>query len=372
LVRALAPVAGAAYRETMRPHVWIVLSLWIVPLWAEELPVRGLHLMGPDPDQVPLLIDFITRDLPAEGVNTLILEVGYGFQWKSHPELVQGTGLSREQAADIANAGREAGIRVIPMLNCLGHQSWAANTFPLLTRYPQFDETPGLYPGNEGIYCRSYCPLHPEVHGVVNALIDELLQAFAANAFHVGMDEVFLLGEEACPRCRGRNPAELFAGEVSRLHEHLKARGAQMWMWGDRFLDGVVTGIGKWEASENGTAPAVDLVPKDIVIADWHYEFSPPTAGYFAVKGFPVVMSPWRKPEVALQHLEQIWRIRASSNPAIAERALGVLHTTWCNPGQFIRAYRGETAGVSDSARESAACFRKLFQAIRSSGSPAR
>ena len=29
-------------------------------------------------------------------------------------------------------------------------------------------------------------------------------------------------------------------------------------MWGDRLLDGTVTGISKWEASQNGTASAFD------------------------------------------------------------------------------------------------------------------
>jgi hypothetical protein len=36
-----------------------------------------------------------------------------------------------------------------------------------LRAHPEFDETPGKYPSNEGIYCRSYCPLHPQVHDVV-------------------------------------------------------------------------------------------------------------------------------------------------------------------------------------------------------------
>jgi hypothetical protein len=31
------------------------------------------------------------------------------------------------------------------------------------------------------------------------------------------------------------------------------------------------TGYGQWDASENGTAPAIARIPKDIVICDWHY-----------------------------------------------------------------------------------------------------
>lgn len=353
-------------KDEMRPFV-MVLVLFLFAGWAVagQLPVRGLHLMAPDKDGVEEVVQFIDEVLPREGVNTLVLEVGYGYAFRSHPELVREGALTREDAVRIGEAGRRAGVRLIPLFNCLGHQSWAENTFPLLTHYPQFDETPGLYPENEGVYCRSYCPLHPEVHSVIFALIDELIEAFGSDAFHVGMDEVFLIGEDACPRCRGRDKAELFAGEVSRIHGHLKERNVEMWMWGDRLIDGDASGIGKWEASLNQTWQAVDQIPRDIVICDWHYEFSPPTAGYFALKGFPVVMSPWRKSEVALGHLEQIRAMREHANPAIAERARGILHTTWVESAQFIQAYKG-TGDVSDSARESADCFRRLFQALRS------
>ena len=56
----------------------------------------------------------------------------------------------------------------------------------LLRAHPELDETPGKYPGNAGIYCRSYCPLHPKVHEIVFDLIDELVEATGADAFHAG------------------------------------------------------------------------------------------------------------------------------------------------------------------------------------------
>jgi hypothetical protein len=36
-------------------------------------------------------------------------------------------------------------------------------------------------------------------------LLDELLDAFDVDAMHVGMDEVFLIGDDKCPRCRGKD-----------------------------------------------------------------------------------------------------------------------------------------------------------------------
>jgi len=236
----------------------------------------------------------------------------------------------------------------------------------LLTKHPAFDETPGKYPQNKDIYCRSYCPLHPQVHPVLFDLIDELARACDATAFHVGMDEVFILADPDCPRCQGKDPADLFAGEVQTLHAHLRQIGCRLWMWGDRLIDGPAMGINKWEASHNGTAPAIDLVPKDIVICDWHYEKAHPTPQFFANKGFSVVACPWRKPAVALGQLAHMRAIRNDADRATAERALGMLQTTWCGFGPFLQACKAGTAEPAKGGpAEAARCFADLFQAIR-------
>jgi hypothetical protein len=331
---------------------------------AQPLAVRGIHLAAPMPEEIPLAERFIREALPKEGVNTLVLEFNYRYQFRSHPEVADAQALSLEDVKRLVVGCRAAGVRLIPMINLLGHQSWAKTTFGLLRGHPEFDETPGKYPDNHGIYCRSYCPLHPQVHPLVFDLIDELAAAADADAFHVGMDEVFLIGEEDCGRCKGRNKAELFAGEVRTLRDHLAGSNRKMWMWGDRFLDGETTGIGQWEASKNGTAPAIQTVPRDIVICDWHYESAHPTAAHFALQGLPVVSSPWRRPSVALRQLDSIRLARQNSSPAVADRLLGMLHTTWCGFGPFARAYFGEETGNA-AATESAVTFRELFRELR-------
>jgi len=331
---------------------------------AQPLPVRGIHLAAPMPDEIPLAERFIKEALPKEGVNTLVLEINYRYQFAKHPEVVDANPLSRDDVQRLAAASRAAGVRLIPMINLLGHQSWARTTFGLLRGHPEFDETPGKYPDNQGIYCRSYCPLNPELHGVLFDLIDELADAAGADAFHVGMDEVFLLGEDDCPRCKGRNKADLFAGEVRAVRDHLAQSNRTMWMWGDRFIDGDVTGIGKWEASGIGTAPAIHAVPKDIVICDWHYDAAQPTALYFALEGFNVLSSPWRKPAVALRQLDLIRLARANASPVVAARLQGMLHTTWVGFGAFAHAYFGDDVRNAQ-VLESVTTFRELFRELR-------
>jgi hypothetical protein len=332
------------------------------------MAVRGIHFSAPSKKELAECVEFIGKVLAKEGVNTLILEFNYGYDYKSRPEFGNPSALGKEEVRQIAKACREAGIELIPQINCLGHQSWSRRTAALLEKHPEFDETPGKYPKNEGIYCRSYCPLHPEVHKVLFALMDELAEACEAKSFHVGMDEVFIIGDKDCPRCGGKDPAELFAGEVKVLHEHLKGTGRRMWMWGDRFIDGKKTGIGKWEASENETHPAVDAAPKDIVICDWHYNKAYETPRFFAEKGLSVVACPWRNSSVGLAQLSHIREVRAGKDKAVGARALGMVQTTWCGFGRFVQAYRALEKGGAvgeNSASQSAGCFRELFEAMR-------
>jgi hypothetical protein len=309
---------------------------------------------------------FIREALPKEGVNTLVLEFDYRFKFKKHPEVVDGDPFSADQVKLIAQACQDAHVRLIPQINLLGHQSWEKDTEALLRVHPEFDETRGKYPNNKGIYCRSYCPNAPGIHQVIFDLIDELADACGADAFHCGMDEVFILADPDCPNCKGKTKAQVFEDEVKTLHEHLHATGRQMWMWGDRFIDGRANGLGEWEASQNGTWEAIGKVPKDITICDWHYEHAEPTPAYFVMNGFPVVASPWRNSALALQQLAFIQAIRKGANQKIAKNSQGVLETTWCGAEAFIRAYNGDKK-QDKTAEESCKCFKDLFKAIRES-----
>ena len=81
------------------------------------------------------------------GINCLILEVNYGFEFKSHPELRQRRSDDHEgRRKRFLAACRENGIELVPQFMCLGHQSWEKNTHPLLTKYPELDLTPGAFP----------------------------------------------------------------------------------------------------------------------------------------------------------------------------------------------------------------------------------
>lgn len=320
---------------------------WSARWKAENKRWIALHLMAPQPERLEALKRLVAEGLAPLGFNALVLEIGYNFPFKSHPEL-ETRGLNKEQIRELVAVCRQHGVRLIPLMNCLGHQSWGPKPGALLRKYPQFDETPWIPHDDKKIYCREWCPSHPDVNKVVFELMDELIDAYDADAFHVGMDEVFLIGDSRCPRCRGKDVAELFAKVVNELHGHLVGRrGVEMLMWSDRLLDSKATGYGRWEASDTGSHRAIDRVPKDIILCDWHYEMPAayqrmgqkqpfPSVRYFQEQGFRVLPAPWRNPEAATAFL------RVAQQGA-TDKMLGVLFTGWSvSPDGLLGALKAQ------------------------------
>ncbi|MFC2118172.1 hypothetical protein ACFLSY_05985 [Bacteroidota bacterium] len=269
--------------------------------------------------------------LADKGVNVCILEVDYHFNYNSYPELRHGKNtITRKAARKFAGICNKMDMKLFIEFQCLGHQSWAEETFPLLTVYPEFDITPGEFPNNEGLYCREWDPLNPKINEIVFSLLGELIDAFNADGIHVGMDEIFLLGSEKSPSTIGKDPAVLYARVVNELFEFIgKEKKIEMLMWADRFIDSKVHTYGEWEASANGTAPAIDMIPREIIMCDWHYE---PLETYqmesyssipmFLEKGFRVLPTSWRNVEVS----------KALINNSLEfenDKMLGHLFTAW-------------------------------------------
>ena len=364
----------------MKTHVLVLLLIAFIgrASYAQQNPenqplVKGFAIAAPKPDGLADFIQFIHHELAPREVNTLILRVDFNYAYTSHPELRDSITLSESNVKEIVAACRQHGIQVIPQLNLLGHQSWADELGNLLAVYPEFDETPwvqmpakGTYewPNDDGLYCKSYCPLHPGVHQVVFALVDELMEVFEAKAFHAGMDEVFYLGESKCPRCAGRDKSVLFANEVQTIRDHLAARGWELWIWGDRLIDGYTTGIGMWAASHNDTHRAIDLIPRDVVICDWQYSRDNQTAAYFALKGLRVVTCAWDHPEVAVSQANNLFQSRAISNEELRGRYYGIAHTVWSGPAPFFKGFREQTPDDNGGTNTPWHTFRVLFDEI--------
>jgi len=322
-----------------------------------DWPFRGFCLGVPKQEDYALFKRMIAEVLPEHGCNALVLLIRYGYAFESHPEVAEKAALTREQAGELAALCGDNGIRLIPKMNLLGHQSGKSpgSESGLLRAHPEFDETPDL---EEVDYCRSLCPRHPDVKPIIFDLGDELIDAFGADAIHVGLDEVFEIAH--CPRCREAAAHEIFAEWVNALHGHFVGeRGVEMFMWGDRLLEDGATGYGKWESSLNGTAAAIDAVPNDMVICDWHYgeRDDYPSVATFTGRGFRTVVCPWKE----MIATEALVRFAAANR---SESLLGVLATSWCDSGRVARYLVegvGDPADEDDTAAKVGECCKRVM-----------
>ena len=341
----------------------------------DKIPVKALFLAPPRPGGIDEFCHFVKDALPREGINTLILRFNYGYKFESHPELIDMYALSKEEVQQITQACLDAGVRLIPKINLLAHQSEQTQIGKLLIHYPEFDESPGFDPPSPwiepsargGFYSKCLCPQHPDLYKVIFPLIDELIDVCQADAFHVGLDEAWIVAHESCSRCFGADPAVVFANHIKALHMHLKKKNCEMWMWSDRLIDGYTTGLGAWQACMNETHRAINMIPKDIVICDWKYEDAPPTPEYFAIKGFNVVVCTCVKADVGIAQMDMLNMVRQNGKRqdyscVLSSRLRGFCGTAWEPAYRFIKTYYGQPTDLESGA---ALAFKKIIEHIR-------
>lgn len=335
---------------------------------------KGIVLTAPLTHEMDSVVRLIEEYLAPNGCNLIVLQTRYRYQFRLHPECQGYDPLSYGDVKRLLAACRRNGIRLLPKMNLLGHQSGVPNRPTdgilhghggrtpdirdgLLRAYPEFDEEPDA----AGVlYSRSLCLTNPLVKIIVFDLMSELLEVFEADGIHVGCDEAMNIG--LCPQCAHQSAADLFAGWITALHDHAASQGAQLLMWGDRLLNSSQTGYGEYEAAANGTDAAIRLIPKDILICDWHYEAwkQYPSVRIFGDAGFHMLLSPWRVKENADRFIDSA--IAASCGPSRRGQIEGLLMTTWCGSGDLSRVLLQGEEGRWEHTSQIAATVRHLFE----------
>jgi hypothetical protein len=280
----------------------------------------------------------------------MVLEFNPGYNFTCYPELANGT-FGKEDSKKLAAVAKECRIRLVPLFMCLGHQGWRYEKNALLSHYPEFDETPDVVEGikepdkvagkiitntPDGIfYCHSWCASNDDVYKYVFPMMDEIMEDLGADCLHVGMDETFSIAEDSCPRCVGKGRAELFARTINTLHDHIvKEKGWEMMMWSDRLNNANEHGYHAWEGDILGMWRAADMIPTDIILADWHYDMNEKgfQSGFESLmkKGFRVLPAGWRD----LKQIDFLWSEAKKSAKSADEKGYegkiaGLMVTCW-------------------------------------------
>ena len=102
------------------------------------------------------------------------------------------------------------------------------------------------------------------------------------------------------------------------------------------------------------------MIPKDVVICDWHYEKAHPTPVLFAAKGLRAVACPWRKKEVASAQVDMLRGFLENASGIMKPRYAGVVHTYWGGARPFMNGMLDKSGkGNGDTSVE---CFRELVK----------
>jgi hypothetical protein len=200
-------------------------------------------------------LDVLLRLLPryaAWGYQELYLHLEDAVHYPSLPGIGRADAYRYEELGELVLAAARVGIRVVPIVNLLGHTQY-------LIKHPDWRELNELRDEHgHPLVGGQICPLHPRTLEVAARLLDDMAPYCTAGKVHVGLDESFHLGK--CPRCRAEveriGLAGHFAGHVTRLHQLISARGLQLGLWADMLYF---------------IPQAIPQLPRGIVAYDWYY-----------------------------------------------------------------------------------------------------
>jgi hypothetical protein len=200
-------------------------------------------------------LDWLLAQLPryAEwGYNELYLHLEDAVEFPRLPAVARADAYSYREMERLVAAATHVGIKVVPIVNLLGHTQYLIKV-PALRELNELCDADGQ-PLERG----QICPLHPRTLEIAEKLLRDVAPFCTAGKVHVGLDESFHLGKH--PRSR-REIARIgrdahFARYVGRLRNVTRSLDLRMGMWGDMlyFLPG-----------------AISLLPRDVAVYEWYY-----------------------------------------------------------------------------------------------------
>ncbi|HEY3266276.1 MAG TPA: glycoside hydrolase family 20 zincin-like fold domain-containing protein [Armatimonadota bacterium] len=286
-----------------------------------SLAMRGVHWFG-GPNSWPFHKKMIDRILAAYKMNAMVYQADYT-QWDAQPKIwSEERSTPKAQVKKTVDYARSHFIEPIPLVNTLGHSEWLF--------WNKQNQDIVADPATNF----AYNPDNPHTYEVVFPIMQEAIDLFHPKYFHIGHDEVTTNGAFP-PAGSTKTATQLILEDTNRMHDWLAKKGIITMMWGDMLLH-------ETEATDAGLAPTKEDarirragVPKDTIIADWHYQGgdpSFPSVDVLQKEGFKVVGTTWYD-----------WgNIQNFSRVLNAESSMGFLQSTWAGYNMDLNIVRGE------------------------------
>ncbi|MDF2441517.1 MAG: hypothetical protein JWN98_2501 [Abditibacteriota bacterium] len=295
-----------------------------------SLPFRGVHWF-PSASGAGFHKKMIERVLSRHKINACVIQ-SEAARWDTNPKMAAPNSISKDDLRALVQVCRENFIEPIPLINVPGHAEWMFRNGQNLD-LAEDPQTPYAYSVN-----------NPKSLLFVQQVLDEAIEVFQPKYLHLGHDEVTMHGRFPNPENpfyeSGKSAGDLVIENLRHLHGWLKERGVQTMIWGDML-------IAPEEGVDAAHAPSTEeakrrraLVPRDVIITDWHYgsNESYPSLELFKSAGLSTIAATWHTP----------LNIHFFTRAAKASGARGVLQTTWAG-------YFPDESTLNSEARQFAA-----------------
>jgi hypothetical protein len=221
--------------------IWAVLLHLGYNMWSDrDAPEWGLDYVSARPylrfDES--LWDDLLQEMARAGINMVVIDLGEGVQYESHPELAVRGSWTKQRLLQALDKVRALGIEPIPKLNfSTSHDAWL------------------------GEYAR--CVSTDVYYAVCRDLIAEVVELFdTPRFFHLGMDEETARHQRHYDYALIRQH-DLWWHDLLFYVEQVERGGVRPWIWSDYV----------WHHPEAFFAQ----MPKSVLQSNWYYgeEFGP-------------------------------------------------------------------------------------------------
>jgi hexosaminidase len=294
--------------QLLKPAVSGVMVQGAVVTDWPTMKIRGAHVFVGN-ESKPFLEKLIRRIFARYKMNYLIIQADYT-KWDTSPGIWLPWSTSKADLREIISCARRYHMEVVPLVQSLGHSEWA------------FQNGQNLDLAEDKEHPYSFCPSNPDTYKFIFSIYQEALDLFQSPVFHIGHDEVTMRGGfDKDPECRKKSVTELWNADVGKIRDFFAKKGVRVMLWGDMMLHKSETPDAGWAESAEGAKERREALPKDIIIADWHYcaadDF--PSVRLFQDLGHEVIACTWYNPH----------NIEDFSRSAKKDGAEGLVETLW-------------------------------------------
>ncbi len=200
-------------------------------------------------------IDWLVAQLPlyAEwGYQELYIHLEDAVEFPSLPQVGRKNAYSYKEFSFLVNQATSCGIKVIPIVNLLGHTQY-------LIKVPELNYLNECLDNNgKPLASGQVCPVNPDTIKIAELLIRDIAPFCTAGKLHVGLDESYHLGKHPFSRKEIDHIglSAHFARYVGKLNALCNAYGLILGMWADMLAL---------------LPDAISLLPRGISAYDWYY-----------------------------------------------------------------------------------------------------